>query len=199
MEHGYRLRRAALSRGAPWDLAGAMLTEAGVLVTFCARSRPRVLRWYAANAPTLARLLQPVTSVSAVLRSSPRSRLWQGHPGAGTTRGGRARGGDRGELLRLFRASEREFCGRHHRARRGAGGAGTLERLAQRPHRAQPRRPAASLLALHANMLDQVRTSRRGQKSAREKFFSRLRVPALRGSPVGEVIRARRARRPTCP
>ena len=63
--------------------AGAMLTEAGVLVTFWRSLAPaEFLRWYAANAQRLLAYFSPVTSVSAVLAIlAAVASLWQGHPG----------------------------------------------------------------------------------------------------------------------
>ena len=63
--------------------AGAMLTEAGVLVTFWRSLAPaEFLRWYAANAQRLLAYFSPVTSVSAVLAIlAAVASLWEGHPG----------------------------------------------------------------------------------------------------------------------
>jgi hypothetical protein len=63
--------------------AGAMLTEAGVLVTFWRSLAPaEFLRWYAANAQRLLAYFSPVTSVSAVLAIlAAVASFWQGHPG----------------------------------------------------------------------------------------------------------------------
>ena len=63
--------------------AGAMLTEAGVLVPFW-RSLPpdEFLRWYSANAKRLFAYFSPVTSMSAVLAiAAAVASLWEGHPG----------------------------------------------------------------------------------------------------------------------
>ena len=63
--------------------AGAMLTEAGVLVTYWRSLAPaEFLRWYAANAQRLLAYFSPVTSVSGVLAIlAAVASLWEGHPG----------------------------------------------------------------------------------------------------------------------
>ena len=63
--------------------AGAMLTEAGVLVPYWRSLAPaEFLRWYSANAQRLFAYFSPVTSVSAVLAIlAAVASLWQGHPG----------------------------------------------------------------------------------------------------------------------
>lgn len=63
--------------------AGAMLTEAGVLVPFWRSLAPAdFLRWYAANAERLLAYFSPVTSVSAVLALlAAGASLWEGHSG----------------------------------------------------------------------------------------------------------------------
>lgn len=63
--------------------AGAMLTEAGVLVPFWrALAAPDFLRWYAANAARLNRFFGPLT-VAGVLSTllAAAASLWQAHPG----------------------------------------------------------------------------------------------------------------------
>lgn len=63
--------------------AGAMLTEAGVLVTYWRSLAPaEFLRWYAANAQRLLAYFSPVTSVSGALAIlAAVASLWEGHPG----------------------------------------------------------------------------------------------------------------------
>ena len=63
--------------------AGAMLTEAGVLVPYRRSLAPaEFLRWYAANAQRLLAFFSPVTAVSAVLAIlAAVASLWEGHPG----------------------------------------------------------------------------------------------------------------------
>lgn len=62
--------------------AGAMLTEAGVLVPFWRALAPEdFLRWYAANATRLNRFFGPLT-IAAVLSTllAAATSLWQAHP-----------------------------------------------------------------------------------------------------------------------
>ena len=63
--------------------AGAMLTEAGVLVPFWRSLAPAdFLRWYAANAERLLAYFSPVTAVTAVLALlAALASFWEGHPG----------------------------------------------------------------------------------------------------------------------
>lgn len=79
-----------LAEGARWAAAaclgiyaGAMLTEAGVLVPFWRALAPSdFLRWYAANAARLNGFFGPITVASVLLALvAAGTSFWLGHPG----------------------------------------------------------------------------------------------------------------------